>query len=227
MRLKIKNVHVENGVMQDLEGRSFVPSTPEYYEFQRQIKAEANPYGVITNWYSKIFKEEPPDDKPLLLIQIKVEYELIKRGYANENIDLSPVLKLRHKAAQEFRVEGLPSLTRSFVNFQQQKQEDQMVTIKKSKSTLKREAVLKASAPVSKVRKEKVHETYFRLFESNGKAKLSDEALVKELTKVHPGKKTYKIADVRSVRSLYNCGKLPLQKGKKPIMPSIEYGKKK
>ena len=76
------------------------------------------------------------------------------------------------------------------------------------KKVAKDVAAVKGKAKPSKEKKVTVSQSYYDIFKSQLKNKLTDKQIAKEMKKRHPDKKAYTAADAATVRGLYNRGQL-------------------
>lgn len=184
--------------------KTVITSTPLFYEFQKQIENEGETHTIFKFW-NDLFKESLPK-QDWYLIRLKIEYRLIKLDYEKQKLDLPPSLQKNYEASQTFNVSGLSKNLQNLYQCSKSAEVRKQITMGIRTST-----------------QEKVHETFFRLFSTNLKNRLTNEQLAEEMCKTHPDKKRYTVKDILEIRSLYNRGKLPIQKNIKPMMPSMEY----
>lgn len=206
------------------------PKMIRFYEFVDSFRLNNNiqqVVGCIREWYEKVFDEFPPLDKyPLELIKTKIQYELVSRDHEEAGIPLPPQVLKNYEASRDFNLDGFTGNMKTLIQISINNEggEVQMGKVTKvAKSQKKKET--KAKARAAKASAETVTQTYERLFKENFKKKFKDARLAELVCKAHPNKKTYMDKDIRSVRSLFNCGKLTTQKGIAPKTKSVSFDK--
>lgn len=232
-KLKIKlvkktNLNQSSSGSTTLSGKSkeFV-NLSEYHQFMGdflQKNSKGDYAGCIREWYEKIFNEFPPWDKhPFELIKMKIQYELINRDYQQAKKEMPPRVKQNYEASKAFNIDGFTEGTQQLlrISLKHKKGDDDMGKVKRVTKNPKG----KKPAPASKG--ESVTQSFERLFAENKKKKLNDTKLAAEMRKLHPNKKKYTEDDIRSVRSMYNRGKLSTQGNKKPKEESFVVGGEK
>lgn len=200
---------------------------PKLMEFQREI-SNADPkhiWGILRTWHEKLFNEFPNPEVHYQMLMLRIQYELVRLDYVEQKIVIPERLRQNIIASKHYDITRLvPSLKGIMESLT--KGENMATTVKKTPvvnrvaSTSKNPAA-KVSSPATKTNsKETVTQTYTRIFQENATKKLSDVDLAKAMCTAHPDKKKYSIADIKSVRGMYNRGALSGQKGA-PVTPSF------
>lgn len=198
-----------------------------FEQFSKELRSEhpRMEMGIVRAWYEKTFDCFPPwDEHPLELVKLKLQYELLHRDYMEANIPEPEKVKQNWKASKEFNIKGLTDGIRQMVEVQVRSRSPQPADQKVAAETTGGEKMAtKPKKGGEGMHKEKVYETYIRLFSENNKTKLTDKQLAAEMCKAHPNKKKYTVDDIVSIRSLYNRGGLTSQKGAPKVL-SVEFG---
>lgn len=232
MLLKRKILKKDEGLTVEqalgIERATKVASLPKLFAFNKEL-AESNPnyhFGVIRQRFEELFNEFPSSETSLEMCKLRVQYELVKLDHDEQGIPLPERVRQNYVASKMYQFEKLtPSLQKIMGDIT--KGESMPVTVKKT--AVKRVAGKTSAPKVSSSgngSKETVTQSYIRLFQENTSKKLTDKALAAEMIKAHPDKKKYTEADIHSIRSMFNWGKLSGQKAA-PAVKSVEVEGKK
>ena len=185
-------------------------------EFQMEI-AVADPkhtWGIIRAWNEKLFGEFPAPEIHHQMLMLRIQYELVRLDYVEQKIPIPTRLAQNVTASKHYDIDSLVPSLKGIMESLTKGENMATTTVKKTTTPVNRIA----PAPVAK--KETVTQTYFRLFESNKTAQLTDAQLALKMCQAHPDKKKYTVEDIASIRGMYNRGKLAIQKGK-PAMEAF------
>lgn len=199
--------------------------TPSYAEFIKLWYANCNQrdiFGFIREWYEKCFNVFPPE-KPMELLKLKIEYELLYRDFliaekllkkTNPDYKIPQNVINNWEASRDFNVAKLKGVTKGYTEHQIKLQGvEKMVQAKKKVEKKEAKALPKLT----------VTGEYEGLFRNNNLGKLNDKQLAQAMCKQFPNKKAYTEEDIKTVRGMYNRGKLSTQKGVVPQEKSIAY----
>lgn len=178
----------------------------------------------IRDQYEINFSEFPPADKHIELVSVRLEYDLLRQDYEFAKAKPSETVSQNIKAALAFDIEGFTPNVKTGLKIRLQTQEEVMEATTKKKIVARPSAGAFTSKTAASTTQETVTQSYTRLFAENKTAKLSDAQIALKLRQLHPGKKSYTVDDVSSVRSLYNRGKLSGQKTKPVIGAFVPNG---
>lgn len=213
---------------------SFLPNKRTVDIFLNECRSvqENHIPSVIRKWYEDCFEEFPPWDKyGFEFCKARIAYHLAYNDYVDSKMEVPTTVEQNYKATQAFNIDALQDNTMVKFSILKELRERSSGTSTSATLTggdqMARQKTKKVSPAKAKgAVKEKVGDTWVRLFTSNSKKKLSDDALAKEMQKAHPGQKTYTAKDVAQQRSYFNRGSFPVQAGKKPKVRSESYGGK-
>lgn len=191
-----------------------------------RMSHERNFMGIIGDLYEKTFGVFPPwTEHPIELVRVKLTYELLKRDYEKAGTPMPPPVEQNWEASRDFNIngmtEGMQKLVRSSIRHDEEK------GIRPSALPLKTKepemiATKSKSVKAAGTAKEKVWESFVRLFRENVTKKLTDAQLAAEMQKAQPGKKKYTAEYMHYVRNIYNRGAGPFE-GSKPSTPAVCY----
>ncbi len=199
-------------------------ASPLYTEFIQQWYKNCNErliYGFLREWYEKTFEELPPE-KPLVLIKLKIEYELLMRDWLEakkvlKDLKIPKIIQENWQASKNFDTSKLKGITKGFTEFLIKQEKGEQTMVKQKAQTKKIEV---KQAKQKEIRKTVTGE-YEYLFRTN--RSMTDKELAEYMCKQFPNKKKYTVEDVKAVRGIYNRGKLSVQNGVKPTTPAVCY----
>lgn len=197
-----------------------------FEEFSSEVRSTNRQKGVVQDWWRKTFEEKMPQDKPLELLKLKLSYELLHRDYVSKGLPIPERVRSNYEASQEYNIDGLTDGLKQMILISLSHEDGS--TDNKSGEGTKEESMVKKAVKKEEVKgvvkKEKVFESFIRIFTANFKNKLTDEQLAKEMQKAHPDKKeTYDAKYMNFVRGVFNRGKLTSQKeAPKKALPAFD-----
>lgn len=160
----------------------------------------------------------PPPSGMLCLIKARIAYRLQLNGIKSAGKTPSKNFMKNYDAAQAMDEDGfvdeMKYWMQSDIKRERQQEAQQEGESHMSVMLQKKAKAAATKAPDGQGKKGSVTRTWLELMSKQPAAKLSDAQIAAEMRKRHPDKKKYSEADVASVRSLYNRGKLVGQKGK-------------
>lgn len=199
-------------------GEQVIPPTPKLKEFRDRLSAHdpKHHWGILREFYEKLFGEFPNPDVHSQMLQLKIQYELVRLDYEAAKVPIPERLQQNIIASKHFDIEALaPSLRGIMTSLTKG---ENMATTKAAIKT-NNKAVVKAPALRLIVKgKETVAQSYVRLFQENFTKKLTDVQLAGEMIKLHPDKKKYTVEDIDQVRKMFNRGIRGFAKPKVALM---------
>lgn len=221
MLLKRKIVHPIVTSAREIESEIGLVNLAKLREFQKEISL-ADPkhiWGILRSWHEKLFNEFPNPEVHYQMLMLRIQYELTRLDYVEQKIVIPVRLNQNIIASKHYDINGLVPSLKGIMESLTKGENMATTTVKKTVSTnrvpgaVAKSPVVAQVTKTGKVSKETVTQTYTRIFQENAKKKLNDIQLAAEMVKAHPDKKKYSVADIKSVRSMYNRGVLSGQKG--------------
>ncbi len=203
-----------------------------YNQFSKEFRETKTPMTFLREKYRAVFKSKLPDASPGL-IKVKISYHLlVVEGYQKYNVPVPEIIMQNYKASQELNIERFDRNMNSMLKLDNIKngKEDDMAKKKKVVKVVK--VVKKATSASGAKKAEKkdmkprgsISGLFAEIFAANGKAKLTDEKIAKEINakgKAMSRGKEYCHKDIPAVRRKFNLGLLAGQTGK----PKVELKK--
>lgn len=222
-----KKVEAKPALPAPVAGESPLRAVMQFLDECRKRDTPAQLGVFLQSKHQAVFGTPPPTGM-LCLIRAKIAYRLQLIGMKSGDVTPSKKFMQNYEASQKMDMEGFDDELRFWMESDAKKEKQQEENQGESHMVMLAKKSAKAAAtkaPDGQGKKGSVTRTWIELMSKQPSTKLSDAALAAEMRKRHPDKKKYSEADVASVRSLFNRGKLVGQKGK-PGKPLEEVVKK-
>lgn len=196
------------------------------FEDAVRINSDRNFMGILRDFYEKTFGVFPPwTEHPVELVRTKLTYELLKRDYEKAGVPMPANVKQNWEASRDFNISkmttGMKGLVEANISA-----EEKTNARKSQRSQNEKEPVMATKSKAAESKKERICDTFIRLYRENSKEKRTDDQLAKEMQKCHPDSiKKYDGAYMNQVRGHYNRGVGPFAKAK-PGTPAVGYDAK-
>lgn len=195
-------------------------------DFQEKKKLSKNLEELVSlgrNLWGELFSSSFPEDKYLVLTLVKIEYELLRRSFSNEEWEAAgETVKRNYSASQNYALDRFTDSLRGILANEMMEETRMEKTAEKQRQAGKKPATKRTALgsgslhgthfakTLGKTLKLGVHQTWAHVFEKMPKA--TNEKIVEFMKGEFPGQSTYKYLNPARIKynlGMFTDGKIP------------------